>query len=246
VACQFDHVDFAYPSAQGRSAVSDLDFSIAAGERVAIVGPSGAGKSTLFHLLLRFDDPVAGRISIAGVDIRDVAIAELRGHIGLVPQDAALFSSTVRENIAFGLPEASYNMIVDAARKAQADVFISALDGGYDALVGEKGVRLSGGQRQRIAIARAILRNPRLLLLDEATSALDAQSEAAVQNALENLMKNRTSLVIAHRLATVVQADRILLMDRGRIQAIGTHETLMVESALYRNLAQLQFSLPKS
>jgi len=137
-------------------------------------------------------------------------------------------------------------MIVDAARKAQADGFILALDGGYDALVGEKGVRLSGGQRQRIAIARAILRNPRLLLLDEATSALDAQSEAAVQNALENLMKNRTSLVIAHRLATVVQADRILLMDRGRIQAIGTHETLMVESALYRTLAELQFSLPKS
>jgi len=189
---------------------------------------------------------VAGRISVAGVDIRDVALAELRGHIGLVPQDAALFSSTVRENIAFGRPDASHDMIVDAARKAQADEFISALDGGYDALVGEKGVRLSGGQRQRIAIARAILRNPRLLLLDEATSALDAQSEAAVQNALENLMKNRTSLVIAHRLATVVQADRILLMDRGRIQASGTHETLMVESALYRTLAELQFSLPKS
>ena len=195
MACQFDHVDFAYPSAQGRPAVADLNFTIAAGERVAIVGPSGAGKSTLFHLLLRFHDPVAGRISIAGVDIRDVAIAELRGHIGLVPQDAALFSSTVRENIAFGRPDASHDMIVDAARKAQADAFISALDGGYDALVGEKGVRLSGGQRQRIAIARAILRNPRFLLLDEATSALDAQSEAAF-----------------------VQADRILLMDRGRMR----------------------------
>ena len=246
VACQFDHVDFAYPSAKGRPAVADLNFTITAGERVAIVGPSGAGKSTLFHLLLRFHDPMAGRISIAGVDIRDVAMAELRRHIGLVPQDAALFSSTVRENIAFGRPDASHDMIVDAARKAQADAFISALDEGYDALVGEKGVRLSGGQRQRIAIARAILRNPRLLLLDEATSALDAQSEAAVQNALENLMKNRTSLVIAHRLATVVKADRILLMDRGRIQAIGTHETLMVESALYRTLAELQFSLSKS
>ena len=226
VACRFDHVDFAYPSARGRPAVSGLDFTIAAGERVAIVGPSGAGKSTLFHLLLRFHDPLAGRISVAGVDIRDVATAELRGHIGLVPQDAALFSSTVRDNIAFGCPDASH--------------------GGYGALVGEKGVRLSGGQRQRIAIARAILRNPRLLLLDEATSALDAQSEAAVQHALENLMKNRTSLVIAHRLATVVQADRILLMDRGRIQAIGTHESLMVESALYRTLAELQFSLPKN
>ncbi|MGB1057425.1 MAG: ATP-binding cassette domain-containing protein, partial [Candidatus Puniceispirillaceae bacterium] len=246
VACRFDHVDFAYPSARGRPAVSGLDFNIAAGERVAIVGPSGAGKSTLFHLLLRFHDPLAGRISVAGVDIRDVAMAELRGHIGLVPQDAALFSSTVRDNIAFGCPDASHDMIVEAAQKAQADAFISALDGGYDALVGEKGVRLSGGQRQRIAIARAILRNPRLLLLDEATSALDAQSEAAVQHALENLMKNRTSLVIAHRLATVVQADRILLMDRGRIQAIGTHESLMVESALYRTLAELQFSLPKN
>ena len=246
VACRFDHVDFAYPSARGRPAVSGLDFTIAAGERVAIVGPSGAGKSTLFHLLLRFHDPLAGRISVAGVDIRDVAMAELRGHIGLVPQDAALFSSTVRDNIAFGCPDASHDMIVEAAQKAQADAFISALDGGYDALVGEKGVRLSGGQRQRIAIARAILRNPRLLLLDEATSALDAQSETAVQYALENLMKNRTSLVIAHRLATVVQADRILLMDRGRMQAIGTHESLMVESALYRTLAELQFSLTKN
>ena len=246
VACCFDHVDFAYPSARGRPAVSGLDFTIEAGERVAIVGPSGAGKSTLFHLLLRFHDPLAGRISVTGVDIRDVAMAELRGHIGLVPQDAALFSSTVRDNIAFGRPDASHDMIVEAAQKAQADAFISALDGGYDALVGEKGVRLSGGQRQRIAIARAILRNPRFLLLDEATSALDAQSEAAVQHALENLMKNRTSLVIAHRLATVVKADRILLMDRGRIEAIGTHESLMVESALYRTLAELQFSLPKN
>ena len=246
VACQFDRVDFAYPSSEGRPVVADLNFTIAAGERVAIVGPSGAGKSTLFHLLLRFHDPISGRISVTGVDIRDLVTAELRGHIGLVPQDAALFSSTVRENIAFGRPDASHDIIVDAAQKAQADEFISALDGGYDALVGEKGVRLSGGQRQRIAIARAILRNPRLLLLDEATSALDAQSEAAVQNALENLMKNRTSLVIAHRLATVVQADRILLMDRGRIQAIGTHETLMVESALYRTLAELQFSCQKA
>ena len=246
VACQFENVNFAYPSARHRPAVADLDFTIAAGERVAIVGPSGAGKSTIFHLLLRFYDPLAGRISIAGADLRDVAIDELRGHIGLVPQDAALFSSTVRENIAFGRPDATEAMIIDAAQKAQADEFISALDGGYAALVGEKGVRLSGGQRQRIAIARAILRNPRLLLLDEATSALDAQSEAAVQHALENLMKNRTSLVIAHRLATVVQADRILLMDRGRIQAIGTHESLMAGSALYRTLAELQFSAPQT
>ena len=175
-----------------------------------------------------------------------MAIAELRGHIGLVPQDAALFSSTVRENIAFGRPDASHDMIVDAAQKAQADAFISALDGGYEAVVGKKGVRLSGGQRQRIAIARAILRNPRLLLLDEATSALDARAEAAVQAALERLMRDRTSIVIAHRLATGVRADRILLMDGGRITATGTHEQLINESALYRHLADLQFSTPQS
>jgi len=246
IACQFDNVEFAYPSAPKRPAIRGLSFEIAAGERVAIVGPSGAGKSTIFHLLLRFYDPLSGGVSIGGVDLRDVALDELRNHIGLVPQEAALFSSTIRDNIAFGAPDASDDLIVEAAKKAQAHEFISQLDGGYAALTGEKGVRLSGGQRQRIAIARAILRNPRLLLLDEATSALDAQSEAAVQNALENLMKNRTSLVIAHRLATVVRADRIFLMDRGRIQAVGTHETLMTESALYRTLAELQFSVPQT
>jgi ATP-binding cassette subfamily B protein len=246
IACQFDNVAFAYPSALQKPAISDVSFTIAAGERVAIVGPSGAGKSTIFHLLLRFYDPLSGKISIGGVDLRDLAIDDIRNHIGLVPQDAALFSSSIRDNIAFGLPDATDAMIVDAAKKAQADDFITGINGGYAALVGEKGVRLSGGQRQRIAIARAILRNPRLLLLDEATSALDAQSEAAVQNALENLMKNRTSLVIAHRLATVVQADRILLMDRGQIQAVGTHETLLNDSALYRTLAELQFSMPEA
>ena len=184
-------------------------------------------------------------MKVGGVDIRDLSFTDLRGHIGLVPQESALFSSTLRDNIAFGNPDADEEMIIAAAKQAQAHDFILAINGGYDAFIGEKGVRLSGGQRQRIAIARAILRNPRLLLLDEATSALDAQSEATVQNALENLMKDRTSLVIAHRLATVVRADRILLMDRGRLQAVGTHESLIVDSALYRTLAELQFSGPK-
>ena len=241
-ACEFQGVDFAYPAAVDRLTISDVDFSVKAGERVAIVGPSGAGKSTIFHLLLRFYDPLAGAVRVGGANLRDLSLAELREHIGLVPQESALFSTTLRENIAFGKPDADEATIIAAAKQAQAHDFIMAIDGGYDAFVGEKGIRLSGGQRQRIAIARAILRNPRLLLLDEATSALDAQSEAAVQNALENLMKDRTSLVIAHRLATVVRADRILLMDRGRLQAVGTHESLIVDSALYRTLAELQFS----
>ena len=241
-ACEFHGVNFAYPSAPDRFAIADLDFSVAAGERVAIVGPSGAGKSTIFHLLLRFYDPLAGVVRVGGSNLCDLSLTELREHIGLVPQESALFSSTLLDNIAFGKPDADEAMIIAAAKQAQAHDFIMAIDGGYNAFVGEKGVRLSGGQRQRIAIARAILRNPRLLLLDEATSALDAQSEAAVQNALENLTRDRTSLVIAHRLATVVRADRILLMDRGRLQAVGTHESLMVDSALYRTLAELQFS----
>ena len=241
-ACEFHGVDFAYPAALDQLAIADVDFNVVAGERVAIVGPSGAGKSTIFHLLLRFYDPLAGVVRVGGANLRDLSLTELREHIGLVPQESALFSSTLRENIAFGKPDADEATIIAAAKQAQAHDFIMAIDGGYNAFVGEKGVRLSGGQRQRIAIARAILRNPRLLLLDEATSALDAQSEAAVQNALENLMKDRTSLVIAHRLATVVRADRILLMDRGRLQAVGTHESLIVDSALYRTLAELQFS----
>ncbi|MDA0357989.1 MAG: ABC transporter transmembrane domain-containing protein [Proteobacteria bacterium] len=244
-ACEFAGVQFAYPAALNRPAISDVGFTIKAGERVAIVGPSGAGKSTIFHLLLRFYDPVGGAVRLGGIDLRDLSLADLRAHIGLVPQESALFSASLRDNIAFGQPDAHDAAIIAAAKQAQAHDFIMAIEGGYDAFVGEKGVRLSGGQRQRIAIARAILRNPRLLLLDEATSALDAQSEAAVQHALENLMTDRTSLVIAHRLATVVRADRILLMDRGRLIAEGTHETLMAESALYRTLAELQFSIPK-
>lgn len=242
VACAFENVHFAYPAYADRPAVQAVDFSVKAGERVALVGPSGAGKSTLFHLLLRFYDPDQGGIRIGGQDLRQLRLEDIRAHIGLVPQEPALFSSTIRDNIAFGRPDASDADILDAARRAEADAFITALPQGYDSPVGEKGIRLSGGQRQRIAIARAMVRNPRLLLLDEATSALDAQSEAAVQGALENLMKERTTLVIAHRLATVVRADRILLMEQGRITASGTHEELMAESSLYRHLADLQFS----
>jgi ATP-binding cassette subfamily B protein len=226
--------------------VSGVDLAVRRGERVALVGPSGAGKSTLFHLLLRFYDPGAGRVRLGGQDLRDLDLVAIRDFIGLVPQDPALFSTSIRDNIAFGRPDADEAEIVTAARKAEAHDFITALDQGYDTPVGEKGVRLSGGQRQRIAIARAILRDPGLLLLDEATSALDARSEAAVQTALEALMKDRTSIVIAHRLATVIRADRIFLLDGGQIVASGTHEQLINESPLYRHLADLQFSTPQT
>ena len=245
-ACSFEAVDFAYPAGMSRPAVSEVELTVARGERVALVGPSGAGKSTLFHLLLRFYDPTAGTVRLGGRDLRDLALADIRDHIGLVPQDPALFSTSIRDNIAFGRPDADDTEIVAAARQAEAHDFIAALAQGYETPVGEKGVRLSGGQRQRIAIARAILRDPGLLLLDEATSALDARSEAAVQAALEALMKDRTSIVIAHRLATVIRADRIFLLDGGRIAATGTHEQLITESPLYRHLADLQFSTPQA
>ena len=245
-ACSFAAVDFAYPAGMSRPAVSGVDLVVERGERVALVGPSGAGKSTLFHLLLRFYDPTAGTVRLGGQDLRDLALADIRGFIGLVPQDPALFSTSIRDNIAFGRPDAGEADIIAAARQAEAHGFITALERGYDTPVGEKGVRLSGGQRQRIAIARAILRDPALLLLDEATSALDARSEAAVQAALEALMKDRTSIVIAHRLATVIRADRIFLLDGGRIVATGTHEQLINESPLYRHLADLQFSTPQA
>ena len=244
IACAFEDVDFAYPAAASRPAVSQIRFTVARGERVALVGPSGAGKSTLFHLLLRFYDPDQGRVIVGGQDLRETALNDLRGHIGIVSQDPALFSTTIRENILFGRPDAGETEMVAAAQQAEAHGFITELEGGYDTLVGEKGVRLSGGQRQRLAIARTILRDPGLLLLDEATSALDARSEAAVQAALDNLSRNRTTLVIAHRLATVVRADRILLIDNGQITATGTHEELIVDSPLYRHLADLQFTTP--
>ncbi|MDE2364955.1 MAG: ATP-binding cassette domain-containing protein [Hyphomicrobiales bacterium] len=237
----FDRVTFSYPSAPIAGVVDDLSFKVAPGERVAIVGASGAGKSTLFQLLMRFYDPLAGRITLDGVDIKTVDPQDLRARIALVPQEPVIFGATIAENIAYGSPAATRENIVAAARRAAADGFIREQDKGYDSMVGERGVTLSGGQRQRIAIARAILRDAPVLLLDEATSALDAENEALVQGALEDVMKGRTTLVIAHRLATVLEADRILVMDAGRVVEEGTHASLVARGGIYARLARLQF-----
>ncbi|MBE1161153.1 ABC transporter transmembrane domain-containing protein [Dyella acidiphila] len=240
-ALRFDHVEFRYPSRPEAPALHDFNLDIRPGETVALVGPSGAGKSTVFALLLRFYDPQHGRISFDGVDLRAMTLPELRGSIALVPQETVIFGGSAADNIRFGRQDASDEDVHAAARAAEAHDFIQLLQNGYAAELGERGVRLSGGQRQRIAIARAILRDAPLLLLDEATSSLDAQSEAAIQQALERLEKGRTTLVIAHRLATVQRADRIVVMDGGRIVAQGTHESLLAEDGLYAELARLQF-----
>jgi ATP-binding cassette subfamily B protein len=237
----FDHVGFAYPTRPDARAVDGVTFSVRAGEKVAIVGPSGAGKSTLFHLLLRFYDPLAGTISFDGVPISSADPHELRRQIALVPQESVVFAATARENIRFGRPDATDAEIERAAALAHATEFIQRLPGGFEAQLGERGVTLSGGQRQRIAIARAILRDAPLLLLDEATSSLDAESETLVQTALEELMRHRTTLVIAHRLATVLSCDRILVLDHGRIVEQGTHASLVAANGLYARLARLQF-----
>jgi ATP-binding cassette subfamily B protein len=238
----FEQVSFSYPSRPGVLALDNLSLEIAPGETVAIVGPSGAGKSTLFQLLLRFYDPRRGSVLVDGVDIKLARPELLRMRLGVVPQETVVFGTTARENIRYGRPEATDAEIEAAARAAGADSFIERLPDGYDTFLGERGTRLSGGQRQRIAIARAILRNPPILLLDEATSSLDAESERLIQEALEHLMLDRTTLIIAHRLATVLKADRIAVMDNGRIIDIGTHTSLIASNKLYARLAELQFS----
>jgi ATP-binding cassette subfamily B protein len=237
----FENVYFHYPSRPTVSALNGVSFQVRQGEKLAIVGPSGAGKSTIFHLLLRFYDPTSGRITFDHVPLTELDPAQLRRYIALVPQDSVMFAASVRDNIRFGRPDASNAEVARAAELAHAAGFIANLPNGYDTPVGERGVTLSGGQRQRIAIARAILRDAPLLLLDEATSSLDAESETQVAAALADLMRKRTTIVIAHRLATVLSCDRILVIDEGRIVEEGTHQTLVAAGGLYARLARLQF-----
>lgn len=240
-AVAFEKVTFAYPSQPGRPALRDFDLRIAPGEKLALVGPSGAGKSTVFQLLLRFYDPQSGRITLDGVSLRDADPKEVRARLGLVPQDPVIFSADAWENIRYGRPDADAAAVRAAAEAAHAVEFLDRLPEGFDSFLGERGVRLSGGQKQRVAIARAILRDPAVLLLDEATSALDSESERVVQEALAALMADRTTLIIAHRLSTVLSADRIVVMEEGKIVAVGSHETLLKSSPLYARLAELQF-----
>jgi ATP-binding cassette subfamily B protein len=240
---EFRDVSFVYPGRPDMPVLDHVSFRVKPGEKLALVGPSGAGKSTVFQLILRFYDPLAGSISFDNVRLADVDPAALRARIALVPQDAVVFGTTVRENIQFGRQGATDAEIEKAAEAAHASEFIRRLPLGYDTPVGERGVTLSGGQRQRIAIARAILREAPLLLLDEATSSLDAESETLVQQALKRLMLDRTSIVIAHRLATVQNCDRILVLDHGRIVEEGTHASLASAGGLYARLAKLQFEM---
>ena len=242
-AIKFEAITFNYPSRPQQKALSDFSLDIHPGQTVAIVGPSGAGKSTVFQLLLRFYDPAQGRIVLDGTNTRDMSLESLRQRIGIVPQDAVIFSSSAMENIRYGKPTASDDEVRAAAKAAFADEFIADLPEGYNTFLGERGLRLSGGQRQRIAIARAMLKNPPLLLLDEATSALDAESERMVQAALESAMRDRTTLVVAHRLATVQKADLIVVLDHGKLVEQGTHAQLVQQGGVYAGLAALQFNV---
>ena len=238
----FENVHFTYPSRQGVEVLQAIDFAATSGQRIAIVGPSGAGKSTLISLLLRLYDPSIGRLWIDGRDARDYKLAELRGQMAMVPQEVMLFGGSILENIAYGKPRATPEEIEEAARQANAHEFIQAFPEGYATLVGDRGIKLSGGQRQRVAIARAILKNPAILILDEATSSLDSESERLIQQALESLMRGRTSFIIAHRLATVRHVDRIIVIADGRVVESGTHDQLqLIENGVYRRLAALQF-----
>ncbi|OKL39824.1 ABC transporter ATP-binding protein [Pontibacter flavimaris] len=240
----YRNVAFSYPTRPDLQVLRDISFTVRAGEKVALVGPSGAGKSTIIQLLMRYYDLSGGSITVDGRDIRHMNMTELRGNIGVVPQEVLLFGGTIRENIAYGRPEASEAEIIEAARKANAYDFIVSFPEGFDTLVGERGIKLSGGQRQRVAIARAILKNPAILILDEATSALDSESESLVQLAMDELMKGRTTIVIAHRLATIRKVDKILVIENGEIVEEGSHEVLsMNPDGMYANLLRLQFEL---
>ena len=242
-AVRFDHVSFHYATRADIPVLQDVSFDVRPGERVALVGPSGAGKSTIAALALRFYDPVHGSVTIDGKDAREYDLTALRDRMAIVPQEVLLFGGTIRENIAYGKPDASAETIEAAARKANAHDFIASFPQGYDTIVGERGIQLSGGQRQRIAIARAVLKDPAILILDEATSALDSESERLVQEALDKLMKGRTSIVIAHRLSTVRDADRILVLDKGRVRESGTHDELIADvGGLYHSLSRLQLA----
>ena len=242
-AVRFEQVSFHYSTRADITVLQDVSFDVRPGERVALVGPSGAGKSTVASLALRFYDPVSGRVTIDGKDARDYDLTALRDRMAIVPQEVLLFGGTIRENIAYGKPDASADTIEAAARKANAHDFITSFPQGYETVVGERGIQLSGGQRQRIAIARAVLKDPAILILDEATSALDSESERLVQDALDQLMKGRTSIVIAHRLSTVRDADRILVLDKGRVLESGTHDELIADvGGLYHSLSRLQLA----
>ncbi|ORE96535.1 ABC transporter [Stappia sp. 22II-S9-Z10] len=243
-AVAFDHVSFAYPAEPGRTVLSGVSFTVAPGETVALVGPSGAGKTTVFQLIGRAYDVTGGTVRVEDIDVRDTALADLRAHIALVPQDTTILAASIADNIRLGRPDASDAEVIAAAKAAYVDRFANDLPAGFATVVGERGITLSGGQRQRVAIARAILKDAPILLLDEATSSLDAESEAHIQAALETLMKDRTTIVIAHRLATVVKADRILVLDGGTIVDSGTHAELIARDGVYQRLAELQFGTP--